>query len=161
MSFNVLSYVTLFNIVFVFISLVQKSLGLVFYKGQSIHTFYCDDDMMTLKPWNKLWIFVLTLWVCILLWTVLFFFKKHFYDGTFQVPSFLLYVLHMLCTIMTLRPIKIYLFFHLSVLLLLSLYGSHKDNVEQNLRFIFFISLHFCFLFKCLAFVIFNVCFSF
>lgn len=49
MSFNVLSYVTLFNIVFVFISLVQKSLGLVFYKGQSVHTFYCDDDMMTTK----------------------------------------------------------------------------------------------------------------
>lgn len=142
MSFNVLSYVTLFNIVFVFVftSLVQKSLGLVFYKGQSIHTFYCDDDMMTPKPWNKLWIFVLTLWVCILLWTVLF--LKMFYNGTFQVPSFCLYVLHMLCTIMTLRPIKIYLFFHLSVPLLLSLYGSHKDNVEQNLHFIYFLLVY-------------------
>lgn len=51
MSFNVLSYVTLFNIVFVFVftSLVQKSLGLVFSKGQSIHTFYCDDDTKALK----------------------------------------------------------------------------------------------------------------
>lgn len=133
MSFNVLSYVTLFNIVFVFISLVQKSLGLVFYKGQSIHTFYCDDDMMTTKALKQ------TLNICsyfvslyIAMNCAFFFF---FYNGTFQVPSFLLYVLHMLCTIMTLRPIKIYLFFHLSVPLLLSLYGSHKDNVE---RFNFF-----------------------
>lgn len=61
------------------------------------------------------------------------------------MPSFLLYVLHMLCTIMTLRPIKIYLFFHLSVPLLLSLYGSHKDNVEQNLRFFFFFLLVYIF----------------
>lgn len=140
MSFNVRSYVTLFNIVFVFvfISLVQKSLGLVFYKGQSIHTFYCDDDMMTtkaLKQTLNICSYFVSLYIAMNCWTVLFFF---FYNGTFQVPSFLLYVLHMLCTIMTLRPIKIYLFFHLSVPLLLSLYGSHKDNVEQNLRFNFF-----------------------
>lgn len=137
MSFSVLSYVTLFNIVFVFISLVQKSLGLVFYKGQSVHTFYCDDDMMTTKALKQT-LNICSYFVSLYIAMNCAFFYFLFYNGTSQVPSFLLYVLHMLCTIMTLRPIKIYLFFHLSVPLLLSLYGSHKDNVEQNLRFIFF-----------------------
>lgn len=49
MCFPMLHYLTLFLFLFLFLFSWSKGLGLIFHKGQSIHTFYCDDDMMTTK----------------------------------------------------------------------------------------------------------------